>query len=60
LSKENEVLVEKLQQQDSIRQRLNEHIMYLQNEIKMRDELLESSDMDDDDSIVSSEEDEMN
>jgi hypothetical protein len=29
-----------------MKQKLNEHIMYLQNEIRKRDELLETSDLD--------------
>ena len=43
----NEGLMKQLEREDLIRQKLNEHIVYLQNEIRKRDELLETSDFED-------------
>ena len=42
-------LQEQLDQQNLVRARLNEHIAYLQSEIRKRDDLLDDSDEDDDD-----------
>ena len=39
--------MKQLEREDLIRQKLNEHIVYLQNEIRKRDELLETSDFED-------------
>ena len=44
----NQGLLKQLEQEDLIKQKLNEHIVYLQHEIRKRDELLETSDFEDD------------
>jgi hypothetical protein len=41
-----------------MKQKLNEHIMYLQNEIRKRDELLETSDFDVDSDLSNNSDDE--
>jgi len=43
-----------------MKQRLNEHIAYLQAEIRKRDEFMETSDFDDDSDISNNSEDEAN
>lgn len=54
----SEVKQNKFEQQEQIVQKLNDHILYLQNEIKKRDELLETSDLDSADGGSSIEDDE--
>lgn len=51
-------LRQQLEQQDQVKQKLNEHIAYLQNQIRRRDELLDASDFEEDDSALSSDSDE--